>query len=130
DRRGDPGARAGGRDVRARPGGAGRLGGGLPAPVGALLPVGPAPPPSRPEGVTGRPYGYEPTWLADRNALATSPGCCLSIATALFIAMMAGVVSSALTWLMMFMNCCPPSSLSFLVLMTRAMFWKPKMCLG
>src|SRR5437588_10999358 len=45
DRRGDPGARDGHRPARAfaaraRPGRAGRLGGGLPAALGALLPVG------------------------------------------------------------------------------------------
>ena len=43
DRRGDPGAPAVRGHVRARPGGAGRLGAGRPAAVGALLPVGSEP---------------------------------------------------------------------------------------
>ena len=62
--------------------------------------------------------------------MATVASSCLSMATALFIAVIASVVSSLLTELMTSMNCSPPSAASLFLSMTKDTFWKPKTPLG
>jgi len=66
--------------------------------------------------------------LAFRNDAATGPGCCLLSATALFMAMMACVVSSLLILSATLRAC--GHALRLFLFMTRAMFWKPKMFFG